>query len=163
MRQNLLCEEVPAPPVNVDTSLPEPSGMTLTLRDRVQEHLSNDSCAGCHRSLDLIGLTFENYDSIGVYRTTDNGAEIDSSGALDGLAFSDAPEFAAILRDDPRLTGCFVRKLYRYAGGAVEEAGQQSAVRGLQRAFSTSGYSVRDLLFDVATSRAFREVGEVER
>ena len=65
VRRILLCENVPAPPVDVDTSLPEPSGMTLTLRDRVQEHLSNPSCAGCHRSLDMIGLSFENYDGIG--------------------------------------------------------------------------------------------------
>jgi len=163
VRRTFLCEEVPAPPVNVDTSLPEPSGMTLTLRDRVQEHLNNESCAGCHRSLDLIGLTFENFDSIGVYRTTDNGAMIDASGALDGLPFNDAPELAALLHDDPRVTGCFVRKVLRYATGRLEEAGQQSAVRELQRSFSSTGYNIRDLMFDVATSRAFHEVGEVVR
>ena len=63
----------------------------------------------------------------------------------------------------PRVTGCFVRKVLRYATGRLEEAGQQSAVRELQRSFSSTGYNIRDLMFDVATSRAFHEVGEVMR
>ena len=52
VRTHLLCQTVPPPPADVDTSIPEPSGRRQTLRDRVDEHLTSDACRGCltHRS-----------------------------------------------------------------------------------------------------------------
>ena len=73
VRTILLCQSIPAPPVDVDTSIPEPSGNALTLRDRVAEHLENPSCSACHLMTDPIGLALENFDSIGRWRDRDNG------------------------------------------------------------------------------------------
>ena len=87
VRNILLCQLIPAPPVNVDTSIPEPSGTTNTMRERVAEHLTDPSCAGCHRLTDPIGLGLENFDGIGRWRDYDNGEIIDPSGDLDGAEF----------------------------------------------------------------------------
>ena len=55
---------------------------TVTLRERVAEHLEVVECAGCHNLVDPIGLALENYDGLGVWRELDNGAPIDANDAL---------------------------------------------------------------------------------
>ena len=80
-----LCQEIP-PHRSMSTSIPEPSGTTLTLRDRVAEHLN--LLFRMPRLMDPIGLGFEQYDSIGRWRLSDNGATIDPHGDLDGKSFS---------------------------------------------------------------------------
>ena len=136
--------------------------MTLTLRDRVQEHLSNPSCAGCHESLDMIGLSFENYDGIGAYRADDHGAAIDATGELDGTPFDGPLELAEVLSRDARLGACLVRQTMRYGTGQLEAYEQQGAIRDVQRRFEASGFLLRDLLYEVALSPMFRTVGEVQ-
>lgn len=84
VRTVLLCQDIPIPPVSVDTSIPEPSPEQQTLRERVAQHLTDPTCAGCHKLTDPIGLGLENFDAIGSWRTLDHGAEIDPRGELDG-------------------------------------------------------------------------------
>ena len=64
IRNVLLCHTIPPPPADVDTSIPEPSGEAPTLRDRVQEHLQDPTCAGCHQITDPIGLAMEHFDAL---------------------------------------------------------------------------------------------------
>ena len=111
IRQVLLCQEIPPPPVDVDTSIPEPTGETPTLRDRVAEHLENPTCAGCHLLLDPMGLALENFDGVGRWRDTDNGAVIDTSGDLDGTDFTDAVELGEVIRNHRDFAPCLVRTM----------------------------------------------------
>ncbi len=159
VRNVLLCQPVPAPPVNVDTSIPEPSGTTRTLRERVAEHLENPSCAGCHAFLDPIGLGLENYDAIGRWRTHDNGAPIDPSGSLDGTAFSDPASLGAAIRAHEAFAPCVVRTLVRYATGHVETPGEAPSIAALSDRFAGLGYRLRPLLLEIVMSRPFREAG----
>lgn len=156
VRRTLLCGEIPPPPVNVNTALPEPSGTTITLRDRVAEHLTNPACAGCHALMDPIGLGLESFDGIGRFRTREAGAEIDPSGDVDGTPFSDAWSLGQVLYDHPDTSSCLARSLYRYATGNVERAGEEETISQLSRRFDASGRKVRTLLFDVAMSLGFR-------
>ncbi|HET9953419.1 MAG TPA: DUF1592 domain-containing protein, partial [Polyangiaceae bacterium] len=83
--ENLLCNEVPAPPANVpELDKAESSGaQSENVRARLEEHRKNPSCAGCHQVLDPIGLGLENFDAIGRYRTAYTGGEpVDASGQL---------------------------------------------------------------------------------
>lgn len=163
VRETLLCGVIPPPPVNVDTSIPEPSADAPTLRERVAVHLEVDSCAGCHLLMDPIGLGLETFDGLGRYRSTEAGAVIDASGELDGVMFDDASELAEAVADHPSLASCFVRSVFRYANGRADESGDAELLAAL------SGWWERDadrriqpLLVELVMSPAFRRVAEFE-
>jgi hypothetical protein len=156
IRVTLLCEEILPPPVNVDTALPEPSGTTRTLRERVQEHLTDPFCAGCHRPLDSIGLGLEQFDGIGRFRTHDNGGLIDASGDLDGQPFTDAITLGQRLADDPRVPTCLTQNLYRYATGRDATEGEVDNLAWINDAFADAGYRFRPLMRAIAMSPGFR-------
>lgn len=163
VRTTFLCQAIPAPPVNVDTSIPEPSGMTPTLRDRVAEHLEEPSCAGCHRLMDPIGLGLENYDGIGHWRDNDNGAPIDASGEIDGVRFAGPAELAQAIRDHRNFPDCTVRTLTRYATGRVEPDGAEAALDLLTERFTGAhDHRFRPLLMELIVSPLFRQVGAPE-
>lgn len=162
VRKVLLCGDIPPPPVNVDTSIPEPSGDAPTLRDRVHEHLDNPACAGCHAQMDPIGLGLERYDAVGRFRETDHGAPIDPGGELDGVAFRDELELGSAVAEHPAFGPCLVRTVWRYATGRLEAPGEEPELDRLTERFVDSGLRVRALLFDVATSPAFRTISTRE-
>lgn len=156
IRQRLLCQGVPPPPANVDTSIPEPSGTTLTMRDRLAEHLTDPTCASCHRLTDPIGLGLEQFDGIGRFRSRDNGVLIDASGELNGQPFADAVGLAERLHDHPELSRCLTEQLHRYATGKEHTDAQQDLLDALALRFAMGGHDVLALIEDFAMSRAFR-------
>jgi hypothetical protein len=161
VREILLCQTMPAPPVGVNTAVPEPSATARTLRDRLQVHQEVPSCRGCHLLMDNIGLGFENFDALGRYRTIENGVLIDASGTLDVLPFANAAELANTLRDDPAFPRCMVNRLYRHAWGFHEEEPQREEVERLLTSFSTSGFKLKGLLRTIAISEAFRRASVI--
>ena len=86
VREFFLCQKVPLPPPNVDFSAVQNTGDLVhkTARERLSIHQENPACAGCHKITDPIGLSMENYDAIGAFRTHENGAPIDASGVFEG-------------------------------------------------------------------------------
>lgn len=161
VRRILLCQDIPIPPVNVDTSIPEPSGQTLTLRDRVAEHLENPSCAGCHLLTDPVGLALENFDALARWRDRDNGALIDASGELDGATYVDHVGLAKAVRDHEDLPRCLATMLTRYATGRLETNDEADRLDALTARFAGHGYRVQPLLLEVVTSPLFRDAGEL--
>jgi len=159
IRTILLCQNIPSPPVDVDTSIPEPSGETLTLRDRVAEHLENPSCAACHIMTDPIGLGLENYDGIGRWREQDNGKTIDASGDLDGVFFEDPQGLGVALAEHGSLTNCLVQRLSRYATGRIETTEERQLLRALQERFLQHGYRVKPLMMEIIMSPLFTKAG----
>jgi hypothetical protein len=158
IRESLLCQAVPAPPPDVDTTLPDTSD-ARTLREKLTEHRDNPACSGCHTLMDPLGLALEHFDGIGAHRTVENGVAIDASGDLDGLPFSDARGLGAALAADPRLADCFARTLLRYARGALETPSEEALLAELTASFAAAGYRVRELIQGVVTADAFRHVG----
>ena len=160
IREILLCSVVPPPPSNVDVSIPEPSGETLTLRDRVAEHLVDPACAGCHEFMDPIGLGLENFDAIGAWRNTDHGAEIDVTGDVDGVEFSNPVELAAAIRNHEDFGPCVVRTLTRYAIGRSEVREEFAHLDVLSLHFRAHGYRLKPTLLEIVMSPMFRNAGE---
>ena len=69
VREQLLCQHVPQPPPGVNTNLPEPTEeKPQTHRERLSIHLTNDSCASCHKLIDPIGFGLEHFDAVGAYQ-----------------------------------------------------------------------------------------------
>jgi len=157
VREVLLCQAIPEPPADVDFSIVEDvDGPLATARDRLQVHAVNPGCAACHAKMDPIGLGLEQFDALGVFRETENGATIDPASALDGMAFADPAELGEVLAGHPELGPCLVSRLYSHALGRELEAGDNSRLALLQEAFSDGGYQLSPLLRALALSEGFR-------
>jgi hypothetical protein len=157
VREVLLCQDIPTPPANVDFSIVEDTmGELRTARERLEAHVTNDACAGCHTLTDPIGLALESFDAIGMLRDEENGVPIDTSGNLDGVAYEDAAGMGRALRDHPALGPCLVRNLYRYAAGREVGTGEQALLAFLNERFAESEYRVRELMREVVLSDGFR-------
>jgi hypothetical protein len=163
LRELLLCQPVPRPPANVDFSAVEnPKANLRTARDRVNAHLENPVCAGCHKITDPMGLALENFDGAGRYRLTERGTTIDASGNLDGKAFTNVTGLATALRDHPALTSCVVKRAYAYGTGGPTSAGDRATLESLDKQFAANGYRFTELLRAVVTSKAFSQVSAAE-
>ncbi len=157
--ENVLCRTVPPPPPGVVTDLPVPEpGMTM--RERLQQHQTDPTCAGCHGLIDPIGFGLENYDGIGRFRTEDNGSPIDASATLDGVSFDRAAGLGALVAESPESASCLVRNLYRQATGHIETEGEEVAIVDIEAAFVDSGHRMQALLVEIVASPAFRVVAE---
>jgi hypothetical protein len=162
IREVLLCEVMPGPPAGVDTSIPPVTERARTLRERVANHLADESCAGCHVLMDPIGLGVEHFDGIGRFRATDNGADIDAAGELDGTAFTDAADLAETVRDHASFVPCVVKNLARYANGTVEGGGQFESLTWLADELAAEDHRIKNFLPVLALSSLFRSAGEIE-
>ena len=156
----LLCQDVPDPPKNVDTTLkPDPTGK-LTLRQVLEGHASNPTCATCHGLMDPIGFGLENYDPIGAYRTKDGTAPIDATGTLSGQKFSGEVDLAQIIAKDPRFPSCVANKLFTYALGRAPDLADPKSLDGptlssLADNFTKGGLQFGQLLASVVASPTF--------
>jgi PAS domain-containing protein len=159
----LLCKTVPLPPPEVDATLPPSAGANATLREQLDLHRMNPSCAGCHALMDPIGLGLENFDTVGAYRATERGRPIDASGELDGAPFRNAAELGARLRQHAEAGPCFASKLYAHAQGRAPIAVDGPAVEALGRRFAQGGRRADRLLVELAASEAFRFVEPLGR
>jgi hypothetical protein len=163
IREALLCETVPTPPVNVDFSNFENTSdhVRKTARERLTAHRADPACAGCHAFIDPMGLALENFDGLGAYRTKENGAAIDASGELDGVKFTDALGLGKAMHDSPAAAKCLVKKVYGYAVGEAPTAADKAWMDYLQKGFADDGYKFPQLLRRIATSEAFYRVAPV--
>ncbi len=160
MRTVLLCAHIPPPPVNVNTALPEPSDKLPTLRDRMKNHMLDPVCNSCHSFLDPIGLALERFDGIGKFRVREHDVLIDSSGNLDGVAFSDSRGLGQAIAAHPEFARCLARHLYRYAVSRSELAGEDELVDWLGETLKIDGFRLLPLLRRVALSDGFRYAKE---
>ena len=163
VRELLLCQKVPDPPGDVDFSLfNDPNAPNRTARDRLTAHSTVPSCAGCHKITDPIGLGFEQFDGIGQFRVAEQGKVIDPSGDLDGTEFADAKSLAQAMHDHPGTIACLTNQLYSYAAGRAPERSEREFIRYLEVKFAESGYSLQNLLREIATSDAMYAVAQPE-
>jgi hypothetical protein len=160
LRELLLCQKVPPPPPNVDfTLLEDPDASLKTARERLKVHSSNPSCAGCHLITDPMGLALENFDGAGSYRETEDGAELDTTGDLDGIEFNDVNGLAEALHDHPMLPSCLVRRMYSFGvGSPVSMSTDREILAYLRESFIEHDFKLPDLMREIALSHAFSKV-----
>jgi hypothetical protein len=161
IRESLLCQSIPMPPPDVNTSLPDTAD-AQTLRDKLTRHREDPACSGCHALMDPLGLALENFDGIGAYRRTENGVEIDASGELDGAAFDGARGLGEALAAHGELASCFARTLLRYARGALETPSEAPLIAAVTSGFTAAGYRLPELMLAIATDDSFRHVGALQ-
>ena len=163
VRARVLCQDVPAPPPDIDLNLdPKEGEEDMTLRQRLEAHRSNPACAGCHAFIDPPGFLFEHFDPIGAWRDLDNNQPIDASGDLDGKPLASARELADVLKEDARVGRCMVTQLYRHAIGRREVVSERPGLDEVDLRFTEAGHKFRELLLALVTSEVFRTVSAQE-
>jgi hypothetical protein len=166
--ENLLCGAVNPPP-DVIPPLPTtvPSGETT--RQLFAAHASSACAAGCHTIFDPPGFSFENYDALGTYRTQDNGSAVDATGSFvtpggcaagdpcgTTVTFKNAVDLLTQLSTNTEAQWCAERQWYRYAAGRVETTAELGSLQlAFQSGSATPGFSIRDALTSLLTSKAF--------
>ena len=148
--EHILCSP-PAPAPNNEAARFEQIDPNLPMRERVARHSSDPGCAGCHKSMDPLGLGLENYDFAGSWRNNDRGSQIDASGELPGAgSFASPGELMRLLQDDPRFPTCVAKNLATYALGREPNDDEMCVVEKLGDKSSDVSYGLRDLLIDLS-------------
>ena len=128
------------------------------MRERMEEHRQNPACASCHRMMDPIGFTLENFDAVGRWRTRDAGKPLDVTGQLtDGTRIDGAAGLRqALERYSPQFMRTFTEKLLTYALGRGIEYQDMPVVRGIVRDAARSDYRFSSVVLGIVTSAPFQ-------
>jgi hypothetical protein len=155
--ENMLAEPPPPPPGAVPPL--EEGGETLgTLREQMEQHRANPSCASCHLTMDSLGFGLENFDAIGAWRDRDGRAEVDASGELPGgRKFDGAAELMQILVDEKRdaFCKCLATKLMTYALGRGMNSYDRCSIKAAVSALGENDYRFSALVTSIVTSDPF--------
>jgi hypothetical protein len=157
--ENILGSPPPLPPPNVPP-LKENSGGdgVASVRERMEEHRANPVCAGCHKIMDPIGMSLENFDGVGRWRTVDSGFKIDASGQLvDGTPLDGPASLRKALLDRPEaFVGTMTDKLLMYGVGRETKYYDMPVVRGVMHSAASEKYRFSDLVLGVVRSAPFQ-------
>jgi hypothetical protein len=165
--ESIVNKPPPPPPANVPgLATPSAKMHKTTLREKLELHRADLSCAGCHRRIDPLGLAFDNYDAIGRWRTveavregTGSDPRIDASGELiDGRKFADARGLKKLLLDDKdRFAAAFLEKLATYALRRGVTFGDRAELKKLAGQSKPEGYKLATLIESFVLSDLFRK------
>ena len=148
------------PPADVDTNLKEnkPGERPRSLRERLEEHRKNATCAACHRLMDPIGFALESFDAVGAWRARESGAPIDASGQLmNGVKVDGPVSLRTALVSDPNVfVSTMTEKLMVYGLGRGLTASDMPAVRKVVRGAARNNYRFRSLIAGIVTSVPFQ-------
>jgi hypothetical protein len=155
---NILGVPPPPPPATVP-ALKESHGIDnrLSMRERLAQHRANPACAGCHKLMDPIGFSMENYDAVGRWRTSADGKPIDNTGGLpDGSTFQGVAGLEKALLARPKLfVDTFTEKLFTYALGRGAEYYDAPAIRKVVRDSRDQDYRFSSIIAGLVSSTPF--------
>ncbi|MSV34745.1 MAG: DUF1592 domain-containing protein [Bryobacterales bacterium] len=157
--ENILGVPPPPPPPAVPP-LKDNTGSTkaLSVRERLALHRANQPCAGCHRLMDPVGFSLENYDAVGRWRTIEEAQPIDSTGALpDGSTFAGAAGLQkALLARKDQFVSTFTEKMMTYALGRGVEYYDAPAVRKIVADAKAKDFKFSSVILGIANSTPFQ-------
>jgi len=157
--ENILGTPPPPPPPEVPAFPDNPeTGKALTVRERTEAHRKNPACASCHRVMDPLGFSLENFDAIGRWRTREAGGAVDTAGELADGASVDGPVSLreALVKRPDQFVGTMTEKLLTYALGRGLEPYDMPVVRSIARASARSQYRFSTLILGIVNSTPFR-------
>jgi hypothetical protein len=158
--QTLFGAPVPQPPPGVDQNLKEGADLSrpMTVREKLELHRANPTCAACHRIMDPIGFSLEHFDLDGRWRDRDGASPIDASGQLvDGTTLNGVIDLRAALlaRSDSFMTS-LIERLLTYALGRRVEFYDQPAIRKILRDSKRTDYRFSAIVLGIVQSLPFR-------
>jgi mono/diheme cytochrome c family protein len=160
--ETLLGEKLPRPPANVP-QLPEEEGADkLTVRQQVERHAKEQSCAVCHVRIDPFGFALEKYDPIGRLREKDlGGLAIDAKSKLkDGTEFEgiDGLRTYLLTKKKDVVVRLFCRRLLGYALGRSVTLSDTTLIDEMVSELERNGGKVSAVVQVIVKSPQFRMV-----
>jgi hypothetical protein len=130
----------------------------LTIRQKVELHRADASCAVCHNRIDPPGFALENFDAIGRWRTEQDAAAIDATGSLPGLGAFDGPAAfkELLLQDRQRFVHGFTEHLLSYALSRKLEYFDVATIESIERAAAAHDFRIREVITAIVLSDAFQ-------
>jgi len=157
--ENILGSSVPLPPPNVP-ALPEDASSTkvVSVRERMEAHRRNPVCASCHKIMDPIGFSLENFDLTGKWRMTDGGVPVDASSQMvDGTKLSGPASLReALLSRSDVFVSTLTEKLMTYALGRGLKSYDMPAVRAITREAGRNGDRFSSIVLGIVRSKPFQ-------
>ena len=184
VREQFLCQHVADPPPGVNTNLPPVTeAQPMTNRDRIGQHATNKTCAGCHNLVDPIGFGFEKFDAIGQRRDklkltfgqsfgeskgpraklSTVELELDTKGQVAGIpnsSFASPKELGAVLAASPQCQECLVKQYFRYVSGRTETPADRPMIRQVFEDFRRSGFRFQEMIISMMKAREMPRAGE---
>jgi hypothetical protein len=157
--ENIMGTPPPAPPPNVPALKEnDEGGKITTVRERMEEHRRNPACATCHRVMDPLGFSLDNFDAIGQWRSKEAGLPIDASGQLaDGTKINGVVDLRkALLAHPERFVGTVTEKLMTYALGRGLEYYDMPVVRSITRDAGREDYRFSSIVMGIVKSTALQ-------
>lgn len=155
--EQLLGAPPPPPPPNIPELETDDRELTGTLREQMEQHRANPSCAACHSTMDPLGFAFENYNAIGAWRAKDGEHDINATGELpDGQQFSGPTGLKEVLlarKDD--FVKCLAEKVLIYALGRGLEYYDQPTLTRITKRVADNDYRFSSLVVEIVKSEPF--------
>jgi hypothetical protein len=157
--ENILGTPPPSPPADVPP-LKETGegGKILPLRALMAQHRDNPTCASCHRVIDPLGFSLENFDATGRWRTKEVAGPVDASGQLADGTPVDGPVALrkAILKHPEQFVRTMTEKMLTYALGRGLEYYDMPVVRSIARDAAGQNYRFSSIVLGIVRSTAFQ-------
>jgi hypothetical protein len=156
--ENLLNAPPPVPPPDVPNLDEAAVGTAASLREQLEAHRKDPTCASCHRKMDPLGFGLENFDATGAWRTTDGKFPIDATGYLpDGDEFNGPEELGHVLENQPgAFARCLTSKLLTYALGRGLERYDSRTVKQIASRLPAHDYRFSALVLEIVNSLPFQ-------
>ena len=155
---NLLGTPPPPQPPNVPALEENTVSESLPVRERLAKHRAAAACASCHKLMDPVGFSLENFDAVGRWRSLEGNLPVDASGGLpDGSTFTGVGGLEAALTARPEMfVNTLAEKLLTFALGRGMEYYDGPAVREVLRKAKANDYRFSDLVVAIVSSTPFR-------
>jgi hypothetical protein len=161
--QNILGNPTPPPPPNIpplEDAKKESAGHPPTSREALEIHRTQPLCSSCHARMDPLGLAFENFNALGLWRDKEFGEPIETSGALiTGESFKNANELKHLLATNHRsdFYRTLTEKLLTYALGRGLEYYDVETVDQIVARLEDQNGRFSALLYGVIESAPFQK------
>jgi hypothetical protein len=158
--EQLLGSPPPPPPPNVPSLKDDATAQKMSMRQRMEQHRANPTCAVCHRLMDPLGFALENYDGLGSWRDSAGlgSGPIDASGVLpDGTPFNGPAGLRDVLmKKKDMFVETFTERLLTYALGRGVEEYDHTALRKIARGAAADNQKWSSIILGIVNSTPFQ-------
>jgi len=168
IRREILCHELPIPPVSTPTfdTTPPVHDDSITTRELFDKHTEAAQCYTCHKSFNDLGFAFENYEGDGRFRENEHGLIIVQRGTLLGLKeridnisidFESRDDLINTLANEDAIQECYATQYFRFAKGYMEKEQDSCALGTLKQKFVQSGGNIKTLMVELTQLPSFTQ------
>jgi hypothetical protein len=155
----LLGTPPPPPPADVEPISEDatPGAAAKSFRDQLEKHVTDAACASCHRKMDPLGFSLDNYDAIGAWRESTAARPLDTNGTLPtGEKITGANDLRTILwKNRNQVMRTLVSEFLLYATGRDLITADEVVVQDVLTRLNADGHRFSSLIMGVVNSTPF--------